>query len=35
MTFVCTDCREQRHGDCKGGTYCDCQHKITEGTETP
>lgn len=24
--MICTDCRERRHGECRGGTWCDCQH---------
>ena len=27
MTFVCGDCKTQRHELCKGGTWCDCGHK--------
>jgi hypothetical protein len=26
--MVCPKCREQLHDDCRGGTWCDCQHKI-------
>lgn len=27
MRFVCDDCTAQRHEECRGGTWCDCQHK--------
>lgn len=27
MEFVCDDCQAQNHDACKGGTWCDCQHK--------
>lgn len=25
--MICTDCKNQQHSKCKGGTWCDCQHK--------
>jgi hypothetical protein len=25
--MVCPDCRAQKHTECPGGTWCDCQHK--------
>ena len=25
--MICEACRERRHGECRGGTWCDCQHK--------
>lgn len=28
--MICTSCRKQNHGDCRGGTWCDCQH-VTDG----
>jgi hypothetical protein len=24
--MICEACRERRHDDCRGGTWCDCQH---------
>jgi hypothetical protein len=24
---VCQECKEKRHNNCKGGTWCDCQHR--------
>lgn len=31
VTMVCKSCRKQEHGDCPGGTWCDCQHvDVTE-----
>jgi len=26
-TMVCPSCRAQRHDECRGGTWCDCQHQ--------
>lgn len=28
--FICEPCGKQRHGACKGETWCDCQHR-TDG----
>jgi hypothetical protein len=25
--MICEACRERRHGECRGGTWCDCQHR--------
>lgn len=25
--MICQDCKDRNHKDCKGGTWCDCQHK--------
>jgi hypothetical protein len=25
--MVCPKCKEQSHGDCPGGTWCDCAHR--------
>jgi hypothetical protein len=30
--MICRACRAQRHEDCKGGSWCDCQHKPIEKT---
>lgn len=27
MTFVCDECKEQRHHQCRGGTWCDVNHE--------
>jgi len=32
--MICEACRERRHGECRGGTWCDCQHK-PPATEPP
>ncbi|MCO6009627.1 hypothetical protein NE236_32110 [Actinoallomurus purpureus] len=24
--MICPACRERRHGECRGGSWCDCQH---------
>jgi hypothetical protein len=31
--MICEACRDRRHGDCPGGTWCDCQHKTPEGDD--
>jgi hypothetical protein len=31
--MICEACRERRHGECRGGTWCDCQHKPPEGED--
>lgn len=28
--MICPDCRKQKHEKCQGGTWCDCQHRVTE-----
>ncbi|GLV50672.1 hypothetical protein TBS_12450 [Thermobispora bispora] len=25
--MICDACKERRHQDCRGGTWCDCQHR--------
>jgi hypothetical protein len=25
--MICKSCQERRHDDCRGGTWCDCQHQ--------
>jgi hypothetical protein len=29
--MICDACRERLHGECRGGTWCDCQHKPPAG----
>ncbi|NVI86759.1 hypothetical protein [Actinomadura sp. BRA 177] len=24
--MICASCRERRHEECRGGSWCDCQH---------
>ncbi|MEV4894874.1 hypothetical protein ACIBHY_16420 [Nonomuraea sp. NPDC050547] len=24
---ICESCAERRHEDCRGGSWCDCQHQ--------
>ncbi|HTA11243.1 MAG TPA: hypothetical protein VK836_22180, partial [Streptosporangiaceae bacterium] len=33
-TMVCAGCRAQRHEECRGGTWCDCQHQPPPKPET-
>ncbi|MGI8332162.1 hypothetical protein ACRYCC_19520 [Actinomadura scrupuli] len=25
--MICTACRNRDHGQCRGGSWCDCQHQ--------
>ncbi|QKW37496.1 hypothetical protein HUT06_28695 [Actinomadura sp. NAK00032] len=25
--MICQSCRERRHEECRGGSWCDCQHR--------
>lgn len=25
--FVCEKCKKDMHGECRGGTWCDCLHR--------
>jgi len=29
---ICAACREHRHGECRGGSWCDCQHLAVPAT---
>ncbi|MFD0692367.1 hypothetical protein [Actinomadura fibrosa] len=31
--MICQSCRERRHGACRGGSWCDCQHRPGTGAE--
>lgn len=33
--MICHACREQRHFDCRGGSWCDCQHGTPGGGALP
>lgn len=26
--MICTDCKANKHGECRGGTWCACQHRV-------
>ncbi|MBA9004647.1 MULTISPECIES: hypothetical protein [Thermomonospora] len=30
--MICQDCRERRHEECRGGSWCACQHRTTPAT---
>jgi hypothetical protein len=32
---ICTACRDRRHDDCQGDSWCDCQHKELERPTEP
>lgn len=25
--MICEPCKDKSHAECKGGTWCDCQHR--------
>jgi hypothetical protein len=27
---ICESCKDKRHEDCRGGSWCDCQHQEEE-----
>ncbi|WP_281284016.1 hypothetical protein [Nonomuraea deserti] len=28
--MICDSCKDRRHDDCRGGSWCDCQHQTAE-----
>ena len=30
--MICDACRQRRHAECKGTSWCDCQHRKPEPT---
>ncbi|WP_344589344.1 hypothetical protein [Actinomadura vinacea] len=30
--MICQACRDHHHGECRGGSWCDCQHQATPAT---
>ncbi|WP_147312190.1 hypothetical protein [Thermomonospora umbrina] len=30
--MICHACRDRRHGDCRGGSWCPCQHEARPAT---
>ncbi|WP_165965152.1 hypothetical protein [Actinomadura bangladeshensis] len=30
--MICPPCRERRHEECRGGSWCDCQHRPPPAT---
>lgn len=28
--MICTNCADRHHDGCRGGSWCDCQHKLPE-----
>ncbi|MFC6086247.1 hypothetical protein [Sphaerisporangium aureirubrum] len=34
--MICEECKDRRHEDCRGGSWCDCQHHpAVEPAEPP
>ncbi|MEW9530330.1 hypothetical protein [Microbispora sp. NPDC049125] len=29
--MICEACRDRRHEECRGGSWCDCQHQRPAG----
>lgn len=29
--MICPPCKDAEHGDCRGGNWCDCQHRERGG----
>lgn len=27
ISFVCQECKDRKHENCPGGTWCDCHHR--------
>ncbi|TYB42852.1 hypothetical protein [Actinomadura chibensis] len=32
---ICPSCRDRRHEECRGGSWCDCQHQRRPATAVP
>ncbi|MGI5163625.1 hypothetical protein ACQEU3_04650 [Spirillospora sp. CA-253888] len=32
--MICAPCRDRRHDECRGGSWCYCQHQSGPATET-
>jgi hypothetical protein len=30
--MICQACRDRHHDDCRGGSWCDCQHQRPQET---
>ncbi|WP_263972311.1 hypothetical protein [Spongiactinospora rosea] len=33
--MICQKCKERRHDECRGGSWCDCQHQPPRPPEPP
>ncbi|WP_264372920.1 hypothetical protein [Nonomuraea phyllanthi] len=33
--MICESCKDKRHEDCRGGSWCDCQHHEEEERPEP
>jgi hypothetical protein len=31
--MICHDCRNSAHSECRGGTWCACQHRVEQEPE--
>ncbi|WP_281282647.1 hypothetical protein [Nonomuraea terrae] len=32
-SVICESCKDKRHEECRGGSWCDCQHKTGQEQE--
>lgn len=35
LAFICHPCAAGKHGECKSGKYCDCQHRVRPAAPPP
>lgn len=33
MNLICQSCKDKKHEQCRGKSWCDCQHRIPEETK--
>ncbi|MDA0634267.1 hypothetical protein OUY22_12655 [Nonomuraea sp. MCN248] len=31
--MICDSCKDRRHDECRGGSWCDCQHQPADGEQ--
>ncbi|WP_278247234.1 hypothetical protein [Thermostaphylospora chromogena] len=33
--MICENCKDRRHEECPGGSWCDCQHQVEDRPSEP
>ncbi|MFG2073405.1 hypothetical protein [Nonomuraea maritima] len=33
--MICERCKDKRHEECRGGSWCDCQHRPSDKEHEP
>ncbi|MFC4590400.1 hypothetical protein [Sphaerisporangium corydalis] len=33
--MICAECKDDRHDECPGGSWCDCQHRPSDEPHEP